>query len=302
MNTWADNADALSLLYSGTPALKTDFTRTGRTTISGRLADGYNAVSRWVVGNFEDGHTQDAWDVASGAVRFQNFGSAGGIEGSASVSGSAAAASSAGGAERAGLATKGSAGVLDVVSAEHAGRAIRAHGSSLSPTGFLLRSALLIAMLAAMTATSASVAHAHTAGAAAATAAAAATGFGLLPWPVGYAEWDTTDLSRGLLPAAASALLGLVHGSSVPGAGAGSGPKASLASDIKLTSGAVLCGAVAALFAMGIGGWFVMKKGIPSVVTKPSIRALPEQPRLDRDTSDFDAGASASSIGRAKQD
>ena len=29
-NAWTDNADALSILYTGTPALKTDFTRTGK--------------------------------------------------------------------------------------------------------------------------------------------------------------------------------------------------------------------------------------------------------------------------------
>ena len=31
-NLWANNADAMSVLYSGTPALKTDFTRTGKRT------------------------------------------------------------------------------------------------------------------------------------------------------------------------------------------------------------------------------------------------------------------------------
>ena len=31
-NAWTDNADALSILYTGTPALKTDFTRTGKRT------------------------------------------------------------------------------------------------------------------------------------------------------------------------------------------------------------------------------------------------------------------------------
>lgn len=35
-NMWADNADALSLFYSGTGALKTDFTRTGKRTSLGQ--------------------------------------------------------------------------------------------------------------------------------------------------------------------------------------------------------------------------------------------------------------------------
>ncbi len=32
-NAWADNADHLSFLYSGTGALKTDYTRTGKRTV-----------------------------------------------------------------------------------------------------------------------------------------------------------------------------------------------------------------------------------------------------------------------------
>ena len=36
-NVWANNADALSVLYSGTGALKTDFTRTGKRTTAGML-------------------------------------------------------------------------------------------------------------------------------------------------------------------------------------------------------------------------------------------------------------------------
>lgn len=36
-NVWTDNADEMSLLYTGTPALKTDFTRTMKRTIFGEL-------------------------------------------------------------------------------------------------------------------------------------------------------------------------------------------------------------------------------------------------------------------------
>lgn len=64
---WADNADALSLLYSGTGALKTDFTRTGKRTLAGALSDGVNSVTRYVLNNLEDGRTQDAWDLFTGA-------------------------------------------------------------------------------------------------------------------------------------------------------------------------------------------------------------------------------------------
>ncbi len=38
-NVWADHADLLSLQYAGTPALKTDFTRTGKRTARGMVGD-----------------------------------------------------------------------------------------------------------------------------------------------------------------------------------------------------------------------------------------------------------------------
>lgn len=38
-NLWADNADAVSVAYSGTGALKTDFTRTGKRTRLGAFND-----------------------------------------------------------------------------------------------------------------------------------------------------------------------------------------------------------------------------------------------------------------------
>jgi hypothetical protein len=41
---WTDNADTISILYTGTPALKTDFTRTGKRTWKGALDDGKNAI------------------------------------------------------------------------------------------------------------------------------------------------------------------------------------------------------------------------------------------------------------------
>lgn len=57
-NLWADNADAMSFLYSGTGALKTDFTRTGKRTIAGALQDGVNSVQRYVLNNLDDGRMQ----------------------------------------------------------------------------------------------------------------------------------------------------------------------------------------------------------------------------------------------------
>lgn len=57
-NLWADNADAMSFLYSGTGALKTDFTRTGKRTLAGAIQDGINSVQRYVLNNLDDGRMQ----------------------------------------------------------------------------------------------------------------------------------------------------------------------------------------------------------------------------------------------------
>lgn len=59
----------LSLLYSGTPALKTDFTRTGRRTAFGALADLKYSLTRYVLNNFTDGYIQDCLQVASGKYK-----------------------------------------------------------------------------------------------------------------------------------------------------------------------------------------------------------------------------------------
>ncbi|ODV63297.1 phosphatidylinositol-3-phosphatase SAC1 ASCRUDRAFT_16948, partial [Ascoidea rubescens DSM 1968] len=66
---WADNADAISFGYSGTGALKTDFTRTGERTKRGVLNDGLNSVTRYILNNYFDGYRQDGYDLILG-----NFG------------------------------------------------------------------------------------------------------------------------------------------------------------------------------------------------------------------------------------
>ncbi|KAI8805550.1 SacI homology domain-containing protein [Cladochytrium replicatum] len=65
-NIWADNADEVSRQYSGTGALKTDFTRTGKRTKMGALQDGVNSVVRYIRNNFMDGNRQDAFDLMLG--------------------------------------------------------------------------------------------------------------------------------------------------------------------------------------------------------------------------------------------
>ena len=66
-NIWADNADVVSKSYSGTGALKTDFTRTGERTRAGALQDFSNSITRYVKNNFGDGPRQDAFDLLLGA-------------------------------------------------------------------------------------------------------------------------------------------------------------------------------------------------------------------------------------------
>ncbi|KAI3416098.1 hypothetical protein GPALN_005649 [Globodera pallida] len=63
---WADNGDDCSKQYSGTPALKTDYTRTGTRTIGGQLRDGKNAFVRYWKNNLSDGYRQDAINLFLG--------------------------------------------------------------------------------------------------------------------------------------------------------------------------------------------------------------------------------------------
>lgn len=65
-NVWADNADLISTQYSGTGALKTDFTRTGKRTVFGALKDGLNSMTRYYKNNFNDGFRQDSIDLFLG--------------------------------------------------------------------------------------------------------------------------------------------------------------------------------------------------------------------------------------------
>eukprot|EP00045_Choanoeca_perplexa_P014361 m.168663 g.168663 ORF g.168663 m.168663 type:complete len:673 (+) comp16653_c0_seq3:148-2166(+) len=59
-NIWADHGDECSIQYSGTPAQKSDFTRTGKRTMQGLLRDGYFGALRYFHNNFFDASKQDA--------------------------------------------------------------------------------------------------------------------------------------------------------------------------------------------------------------------------------------------------
>lgn len=70
---WADNADAISRLYAGTPALKGDFTRTGKRTKKGALDDGVNSVTRFYLNNFIDNDRQEGMDLLTGYANFDTM-------------------------------------------------------------------------------------------------------------------------------------------------------------------------------------------------------------------------------------
>ena len=65
-NIWADNGDQLAMSYSGTNALKGDYTRFGKKSIKGTLQDGIYSVKRYFINNFGDGYNQDAHDFSLG--------------------------------------------------------------------------------------------------------------------------------------------------------------------------------------------------------------------------------------------
>ncbi|KAI5633268.1 sacI-like domain-containing protein [Phthorimaea operculella] len=65
-SVWADHADMISTQYSGTGALKTDFTRTGKRTYMGMIQDGLNSLTRYYKNNFADGFRQDSIDLILG--------------------------------------------------------------------------------------------------------------------------------------------------------------------------------------------------------------------------------------------
>lgn len=65
---WADNADYVSMAYSGTGALKTDYTRTGKRTKQGALNDLINSITRYIKNNYYDGMRQDGYDLFLGNI------------------------------------------------------------------------------------------------------------------------------------------------------------------------------------------------------------------------------------------
>jgi phosphatidylinositol 4-phosphatase len=67
-HTWADHADAVSAVYAGSGALKTDYTRTGKRTAPGMFQDLVRSARRYGFNNFLDGKRQDGIDLLLGVV------------------------------------------------------------------------------------------------------------------------------------------------------------------------------------------------------------------------------------------
>jgi len=65
---WTNNANVISILYSGTPALKTDFTWTGKRTRKGAVDDGVNSLKWFYINQFTDGYNQDCLDFLTSKI------------------------------------------------------------------------------------------------------------------------------------------------------------------------------------------------------------------------------------------
>ncbi|TKA68704.1 hypothetical protein B0A49_05409 [Cryomyces minteri] len=68
---WADNGDALSRIYAGTGALKSSFTRHGKMSLGGAIADIRKSATRVWINNFEDTGRQNTIDMLLGRLMDQ---------------------------------------------------------------------------------------------------------------------------------------------------------------------------------------------------------------------------------------
>jgi synaptojanin len=67
-NLWADNGDSLSKIYAGTGALKSSFTRTGKMSLAGAIADIRKSTTRLYINNFADKSRQATIDTLLGRL------------------------------------------------------------------------------------------------------------------------------------------------------------------------------------------------------------------------------------------
>lgn len=65
---WADNGDSLSRIYAGTGALKSSFTRHGKMSFAGAIADARKSATRLYIQNFVDSGRQNTIDLLLGRM------------------------------------------------------------------------------------------------------------------------------------------------------------------------------------------------------------------------------------------
>ena len=65
---WADNGDALAKIYAGTGALKSSFTRHGKMSLAGAIADARKSATRIYMNNFADKSRQNTIDMLLGRL------------------------------------------------------------------------------------------------------------------------------------------------------------------------------------------------------------------------------------------
>ncbi|KAF3769058.1 hypothetical protein M406DRAFT_249144, partial [Cryphonectria parasitica EP155] len=65
---WADNGDNLSRIYAGTGALKSSFTRHGKMSLAGAIADARKSATRLYINNFTDKQRQTTIDMLLGRL------------------------------------------------------------------------------------------------------------------------------------------------------------------------------------------------------------------------------------------
>ncbi|KAI9826467.1 MAG: hypothetical protein M1819_007360 [Sarea resinae] len=68
---WADNGDSLSKIYAGTGALKSSFTRHGKMSFAGAIADARKSATRMYINNFADKGRQNTIDMLLGRLMGQ---------------------------------------------------------------------------------------------------------------------------------------------------------------------------------------------------------------------------------------
>ncbi|KAK5797049.1 SacI homology domain-containing protein [Linnemannia elongata] len=69
---WGDNGDMLSKIYTGTGALKSDVTRSGKMSFASMLGDATKSINRFYINNFQDKDRQEVIDILLGKMSHQS--------------------------------------------------------------------------------------------------------------------------------------------------------------------------------------------------------------------------------------